>query len=44
MPEFTYILGISVYYHDSAATLIKNGVVVPVVHCRVADLLALWSV
>ena len=28
MPESTYILGISAYYHDSAAALLKDGVIV----------------
>ena len=32
MPEPTYILGISAYYHDSAAALIKDGAVVAAAH------------
>jgi carbamoyltransferase len=32
MSEPTYILGISAYYHDSAAALIKDGVIVAAAH------------
>jgi carbamoyltransferase len=31
MSKAHYILGISAYYHDSAATLIKDGVIVAAV-------------